>query len=216
MTSAIVVTVVGGLTVAIVLAVSKAALPRLRTMVTGTWAWIGDRAGIGRLRAARVVLLLLLCAIIGVSVGDAGGGLRENGRNAQVSAARGRILSPKSWTLVRSRTLTIKGTMSLIPGDRHVWLVVQRGDALFPESEIMSRERHWTRVLNEQEALGHHFSLVLLVVNRRGQLEIEYWQGLSRYGPTMASVSPLTKISGEVRLDVVRNLVQGAPRVWPP
>jgi hypothetical protein len=115
----------------------------------------------------------------------------------------GTILSPESGTRV-SRTITVEGTVSGIPPEKHVWVAVQIGKQLFPkEPEIPSTDQHWIiQIVEGGNPPDGTLSLALLMVDASGNRYIKNWLNEpDRRG--------LHRIPGSVRLDMVRDLVLG-------
>lgn len=124
----------------------------------------------------------------------------------------GRILSPKSGNHV-ARRFAVVGTLSAIPRDHYVWVVVQIGNELFPKTpEVGSGGGKWTREFLEcGNPPEGRFSLVLLMVNAAAEKRITTWvsQGKQNGFPGFAG------IEGSSNLDVVPSLVLSDPVTAP-
>ena len=128
-------------------------------------------------------------------------------RPRQADAALGEIRSPTSGERVR-RKFMVDGTLSKkIPRRHHVWLAVQLGNLLFPKTpEIPTKDRHWAQEIFEAgNPPGGTFSVVLLMVDAKGQRTIEEW--LARGREPGKGFSGIAEIPGSVKLSVVRELV---------
>jgi len=102
--------------------------------------------------------------------------VNPNGSPPPILQPAGKIESPKSGDPV-SRSFEVKGTLSGIPPDHHVWLAVQIGNLLWPKDpEIPSQNQYWTQKVAEGGSPpGGKFSLVLFMVDAAGNKEIEKW-----------------------------------------
>ncbi len=114
---------------------------------------------------------------------------------------QGRIISPQDGDSV-SRAFTVEGTTRDIPRDKHLWVVVQVSNRLFPkEPEIPRVDRHWNQDIFEGgNPPGGKFSIILMMVDSRGNDEIEAWLDKVRRNE---SAPGLTKITGSSKLDAV-------------
>jgi hypothetical protein len=146
----------------------------------------------------------IVVAVITVRAGrpDVAPALRESIGAAPETG--GRILAPTRGQHV-ARSFSAEGSLSGIPADRHVWLVVEIGSLMWPqEPEIPATDRRWSHALVEEGAPpGGRFGLALLMVDRRGNEEIGRWL---EHGRRTGDYPGLAPIPNAVRLDVVTNL----------
>jgi hypothetical protein len=151
----------------------------------------------------------ILAAVVTLLVGNGGKTVALQPTTASTTSRpreiRGRILSPRRGQRIH-RSFTVEGTLSSVPDDRHVWVVVQIGNLLFPkEPEIPATDRHWAQDVVEGGGLpGGRLSLALFVVDRVGNRQIETWL---EHGRSTGDYPGLTGIRHGIRLDVVTNLL---------
>lgn len=89
---------------------------------------------------------------------------------------RGSITIPRENETV-SRRIEVKGNLSGLQQGQSVWLAIQIGNLYWPkEPEIIVSDGEWSAVVYESGSPpGGQFSLVLLVVSRKGNKDIEDW-----------------------------------------
>lgn len=119
-------------------------------------------------------------------------------------SAQGQIESPKDGEIV-SRAFRAKGTLSDIPTEKHVWIVVKIGNLLFPkEPELQASDQHWVEEFHEGgDPPNGKFSIILMMVGPRGNEEIKTWLNSVREGKNPPA---LENISDSSKLDTVRDL----------
>jgi hypothetical protein len=119
------------------------------------------------------------------------------------AGSSGRIRSPERGQRIGPR-FRVEGDLSMIPRGHHVWLAIRDGELLFPsEPEIAAQDGRFTAELTLARIPERPFSLVLALVDARGQRAIEYWLlqgGLGEGYPGFAV------IPGCKRLDAVLDL----------
>jgi hypothetical protein len=121
-------------------------------------------------------------------------------------AVQGRITAPLSGRKVPS-VFTVEGTLSAIPRGRHVWVAVKIGNSLWPKDpEITAAHQRWNLELDQSASpSGGRFSLVLIMVDKKGQSFIENWLEDGRKGKGYPGISD---IPGASQLDVVSDLIR--------
>jgi len=184
---------------AVIVSLTSAAVLALARLLSGRAhrAWTTRKSGVRKRRA--------WLAYASVLVGGAGVGYVV-GIGIDGQEARGRIVSPESGAVVPPGRLAVSGTLEAIPGDRHVWIVAQRDNSLFPKEEVGSHDARWTRSVSEAGP-PHGFALVLLLVDDEGHRAIERW--LAR-GARFGSFPAFTRPGGSRQLDSV-DVVQRTP-----
>ena len=84
----------------------------------------------------------------------------------------GRIESPKGQ--VSAGRMTVKGTHSKMSDGERYWLVVRRGERLWPKVRVRA-EPTWEATIDEPAPSGGRFSLVLFAVTPRGDQQLQAW-----------------------------------------
>jgi len=91
-------------------------------------------------------------------------------------AAEGKILVPKSGDTVDA-VYEAKGIVKDLPVGNALWIAVRKGNNYWPkEKALVIGGKKWTASINESATrLGGPYSLVLLSVGPKGQIEISDW-----------------------------------------
>lgn len=123
----------------------------------------------------------------------------------EATPPRGDIVSPGDGERLPS-VFDVRGTLTDIPEDRHVWLAVRVKNLLYPkEPAIPARDGSWVQEgVAPGIAVGQGFSVVLLVVGPDGQGQIEGWLARGKRGKGFPGLRAITESS---ELDVVRDVV---------
>jgi len=114
---------------------------------------------------------------------------------------KGRITRPSDGDAV-PRRFRAQGTVSRLPDDQHLLLVVQVSGLMWPKGDVPVVDGAWsTEVHEEGSPPGGRFHLALYRVGARGYEEVVAW--LDR-GQATDSYPGLRRIEGGVRLHRIR------------
>ncbi len=84
----------------------------------------------------------------------------------------GSVDSPKGQ--VPSGQMLVKGTLAKMSDGERYWLVVRKGELLWPKVRIPAEPR-WEATIHEPTASGGRFSIVLFAVSPRGDQQLQAW-----------------------------------------